>query len=304
MRDRAQFWGRHCLRWYLQKFPLRDGKLYFYNLCHSRLIPQERYAVLELHRGFKMKLDLEDPWQRKIFFFGDYDERNEARLLSRILDPGEVFWDIGANIGYFSLLAARAVQPGGEVVAFEPAKIAFNRLEENVAINSFFHIKLFNLAVTETEGEAILYSSPSDRADLGSNLYGPGQSQTRQEVCQTVALDHFRHQQGLRPPNFLKADVEGAELAVLRGTRKVIATSTPLILIEMKDEPLRRAGTDKTTIQEMLRGYGYVAAYLHRRQWHLTRDVTGVTTRNIFWFKPTKASHREKARRIPVQGNY
>ena len=72
-------------------------------------MPGERLLTVTLDQGFRMRLDLEDAEQRKVYFFGHYHERYEAALVARLLDPGEVFWDVGANVGYFALVAAAAV---------------------------------------------------------------------------------------------------------------------------------------------------------------------------------------------------
>ena len=87
-----------------------------------------------------MKLDLRDAVQRRMYFYGDYDERYEAQMIRRLLDQGETFWDIGANIGYFSLLAAAALQHTGRVIAFEPGRVAYARLMDNIALNPFRNI--------------------------------------------------------------------------------------------------------------------------------------------------------------------
>ena len=143
--------SRTLFRWYLSKFPLRDGKAYFYEKLHPHLMPGERLLTVTLDQGFRMRLDLEDAEQRKVYFFGHYHERYEAALVARLLDPGEVFWDVGANVGYFSLVAAAAVGETGEVVAFEPGAASLERLTENVSLNPDQNIRIFNLAVAEAD---------------------------------------------------------------------------------------------------------------------------------------------------------
>ena len=212
---------RKIFRWYLSKFPLRDGKAYFYKSLNRRLAPDERYATVKLDKGFKMKLDLGDEEQRKIYFYGHYHERYEARMVLALLDGDEFFWDIGANIGYFSLVAATALNNSGQILAFEPGQRAYERLLDNISLNPFTNIKTFQLAVAATEGEALLYLS-DDIADSSASLYHLGKEQAGRQVCKTVSLDKFLVEQGLRPPDFLKIDVEGAELAVLQGAVNLI----------------------------------------------------------------------------------
>ena len=165
---------RGLFRWYLSKFPLRDGKAYFYERFHAGLTPADRYAVVRLDKGFRMQLDLADPEQLKVYFYGHYHERYEADLVQRLLSGDEVFWDVGANVGYFTLVAATALNHRGRIVAFEPGKNAYARLTENLALNPWRNITAYPLAVTDREGEAVLHLA-GDIADSSANLYQAAQ---------------------------------------------------------------------------------------------------------------------------------
>lgn len=290
---------RGIFRWYLSKFPLRDGKAYFYERFHGRLAPLERFAVVRLDKGFRMKLDLADPEQLKVYFYGHYHERYEADLVQRLLTEDDVFWDVGANVGYFTLVAATALKNRGQIVAFEPGQNALARLAENLALNTYRNIQIYPVAVTDREGEAVLHLA-GDIADSSANLYQAGQTQAGQEVCRTVALDHFLRDEGLRPPDLIKLDAEGAELAVLQGAQGIIASTPPLLLMEMEEKTLLAAGASKAAVAQFLTGYGYRAAHLHKGRWYATADLATVKGRNIFWFNPGVATHRQKAARLPV----
>lgn len=213
-------WSRAIFRWYLNRFPLRDGKAYFYDRFQERLTPPARLVTIALDKGFSLKLDLKDIEQRKVYFWGHYHERYEAKIIETLLDPGEAFWDVGANIGYFTLVAASVLKNRGQIVSFEPGGSAYARLTENVSLNPFNNISIYKLAVTDKSGEGVLYLS-GDVADSGANLYNPGKDQTLEERCATVSLDQCSREQGLRPPAFIKMDVEGAELAALKGAANV-----------------------------------------------------------------------------------
>jgi len=290
---------RGLFRWYLSKFPLRDGKAFLYGRLHAVLQPMERFAVVRLDKGFRMNLDLADPEQLKVYFFGHYHERYEADLVQRLLGEDDVFWDVGANVGYFTLVAATALANRGQIVAFEPGKNAYARLVSNLALNPYRNIKAFPVAVTDREGEAVLHLL-GDIADSSASLYQAGQAQAGQEVCRTVSLDHFLDSEGLRPPDLVKLDAEGAELAVLQGAQKLIADSPPLWLMEMEEKNLRAAGASKAVVAQFLTGCGYRAAHLRKGRWYATADLAGVKGRNIFWFNPLVPAHRQKAARLPV----
>lgn len=292
---------RDLSRWYLSKFPLRDGKAFFYERLHAVLKPLDRYAVVRLDQGFRMKLDLQDPEQLKVYFYGHYHERYEAALVQRLLKEDDVFWDIGANVGYFTLVAATALKSRGQIVAFEPGRNAYARLTENISLNGYGNIKTFPVAVTDREGEAVLHLA-GDIADSSASLYPAGDTPARHEVCRTVALDHFLDAEGLRSPDLIKLDAEGAELAVLQGARGLISATPPLFLMEMEEKNLLAAGASKAAIQEFLTRFGYRAAHLRKGRWYATTDLAGVKGRNIFWFNPDFPAHRRQAAILPVLG--
>jgi FkbM family methyltransferase len=255
---------------------------------------------LRLARGFTLHLDLADPVQRKLFFFGEYDERREADLITRVLAPGEVFWDVGANLGYFTLLAAASLKNTGQVVAFEPGPSAYACLTENISRNPFTNILTYQVAASDREGDAVLYSVQG-QPDGRANLFRPGAGQTESTKVRAVTLDSWRKRQVLAKPAFIKLDVEGAELAALTGARETLATGDPLLLVEMKEAIFQSLGTDRDALQTFLSQWGYQPAGLFRGRWRLCRNVREVASRNVLWLKPELARHREKAARVPIR---
>lgn len=298
---RLGYLAREALRWYLGRFPWRDGKAFFYRRLHAKLAPPYGWVTVPLARGFTLRLDLADPEQRRLYFFGDYDERREADLITRVLAPGEIFWDVGANLGYFTLLAAACLKNTGQVVAFEPGQAAYAQLTANLALNPFTNILTCPVAVTDREGEAVLHSTPG-LADGRANLFQPGAGQTETEPVRTVTLDGWRSQEHQAPPDFIKLDVEGAEPATLTGAQATLAAGEPLLLVEMKEAVFQSLGTDRTAIQDFLRPQGYRPAGLVRGRWRLHRDVREIVSRNVLWLKPDLPRHRHKAARVPLEG--
>ena len=277
---------RGLFRWYLSQFPLRDGKAYLYERLHGGLTPPDRYAVVRLDKGFRMKLDLADPEQLKVYFYGHYHERYEADLVQRLLSGDEVFWDVGANVGYFTLVAATALNHRGRIVAFEPGKNAYARLTENLALNPWRNIQAFPLAVTDREGEAVLHLA-GDIADSSANLYQAATNPGRLRGLPDGGPGPLSSRKSIYPlPDLIKLDAEGAELAVLKGAQKLIAESPPLWLMEMEEKNLRAAGASKAAVVQFLTGCGYRAAHLSKGRWYATADPAGVKGRNIFWFNP------------------
>jgi FkbM family methyltransferase len=289
--------ARGIFRWYLHSFPLRDGKVRLYEAWQRALLPPENFQVIALAPGFRLRCDLRDPEQRKMYFFQEYHERYEARLVRSVLPPGASFWDVGANIGYFTLLAATVVGPQGRVVAWEPGPEAFQQLQENIALNGMPQVWALPLAVAAQEGTARLYLHGAE-ADTGATLF-PGGARSQSHEVQTTTLDAFFRQHGGPPPQLLKVDVEGAELAVLQGAARLLAEHSPLLLVEMEEKTLRLAGLSRQDIMDFLATLGYRGASLQKGRWHRLQEIKTVRGRNVFWFREDLPEHR---RHLPALG--
>ncbi len=283
-------WLSRLVRFYLTYFPLRNGKGRVYQAVQDKLLPPERWVTLKVRQGFWLRLDLLDPAQRYIYFFGEYDERHEIKLLTRLLRPGDRVWDVGANIGYYTLIAAGLVGPRGQVVAFEPAAHAWRALRDNVALNPQAPIRLERLALSDKGGQATLHRH-ADYADGGASLQArPGYHQDT-ELVATTTLDNYLAQSQGQPPTLLKIDVEGHEESVLRGGQKLLTgPQAPILLLEM-NEPAR--------LGQFLQAAGYQGCYRHRRRWRLADNPLIAPSRNMLWLRPDNPEHRE---RLPFIG--
>ncbi len=134
--------------------------------------PREGERVTNLF-GYKTRLDLSDFMQRRIYFHAF--EPRETKRVATFLKPGMTFVDAGANIGYYTLLAASCVGTAGRVLAFEPSPYAIGRLTETVHMNHIPHIQIFPVALGAESAELPLYVpllpgnySPPSRTKAGS----------------------------------------------------------------------------------------------------------------------------------------
>jgi FkbM family methyltransferase len=147
-------------------------------------------------------------------------EKDPEDAMLAHLRPGDVVWDVGANIGWFSLLAARAVGKAGAVTAFEPSFANASWLERN-ALRNGLQVMVVCAAVSDAPGWARFDGSTS----LGGHLTSSGSA-----IVRTVTLDEWAADRG--SPAFVKIDVEGAEVAVLNGAKRLLASDRPVILCE------------------------------------------------------------------------
>ena len=166
--------------------------------------------------------------------FGDLESSVQEAMV-RHLAPGTVMYDIGANIGFFSLLGARLAGPEpGHVYAFEPAPANAEAIEVNAARNEFPNITVIAKAVGEAPRRVRL-QLVDDAA--WSKLESVGTHPLTEEVLEVdqVAIDDLVSAGEIRPPALVKIDVEGAELGVLEGMRSTIAAHQPTIICELHD---------------------------------------------------------------------
>lgn len=155
-------------------------------------------------------------------------------IFAQHLETGAVFYDIGANVGFFSIVAAKLVGDSGKVFAFEPGKDNAQAIRHNAALNNFNQIEVIEKAISNTSGSGQLllakYSGGHAlaTADAPPDLAG-------EITVDIVSIDDLIGQKLIEPPNFVKVDVEGAELDVLKGMKETIKTYQPTIIYEVDD---------------------------------------------------------------------
>jgi len=195
---------------------------------------------------------------RAVFLTGLY-EPNEFYWLDKVLEPGETFIDIGANMGLYSLFAATKVGRCGVVVAIEPSGRDFERLRFHVELNRLTNVHLLQVAASNHKGEARLLVAPDRNA--GHNTLGDfGYSGITPEATETVRLkqvDDVVQSMGLQKVDFMKVDVEGAEFHVLQGAQDTLRLFRPTILLELSDRTLRHQGCHSGQIWDFLVREGY-----------------------------------------------
>jgi len=164
----------------------------------------------------------------------------ETRFLQAVLRPGDVFIDVGANIGYFSLVASRLVTASGAVLAFEPEAANFALLEANCRRNGCANVRCYQAALGEENASGTLYLNERNRGD--HSLYPETSGRVAQEInivngSRLIGESHQR-------VNFIKIDTQGAECDVLRGLQELIAASASdlVMLIEFSPMHLKNAG--------------------------------------------------------------
>jgi FkbM family methyltransferase len=196
---------------------------------------------------------------------GQFYEPEVSYFLTNVLRPGDTVVDVGAHIGYFSVLAGRIVGPEGKVFAFEPEPGNYRRLRDHLAQNGLRHVQSFNVAVGSAPGTAEMYFNSDN--DGGHAFWDVAEHQlcerTREEgkrlSAEVVALDHVLA--GLPPgqgPRLIKIDAEGMEYEILKGgLRTILGYEVPFVICEINRFALERMGSSESQLRGFMRLIGY-----------------------------------------------
>lgn len=181
--------------------------------------------------------------QRHIFYFGVW-EPNLTSFLTTRLRHGDVFVDVGANIGYFSLLASRLVGRDGQVIAIEASPNIFERLSDNLRRNHAANVRSINIAVSDRQGTTKLFLGSDSNIGQTGTVSRPG-SRYECDVA-TTPLDAILVGTDLGRVRFVKVDVEGAEWPVLQGMRHLLRNGAPDLEVFVEVTPKSLRACDKT----------------------------------------------------------
>lgn len=154
------------------------------------------------------------------YWLGCYEYKTQI-MFSNLVNQGAVVYDVGANVGFYTLLASVLVGPGGRVFAFEPLPRNINYLKKHLQINKSENVMIIEAAVSDTDGFA-LFEGCIDNAS--GHLSAKGALEVK-----VVSLDNLVLKDGFPPPEYIKIDAEGKEFSVLSGAKRIIADYSPVI---------------------------------------------------------------------------
>jgi FkbM family methyltransferase len=235
---------------------LRDLPLvgdWIHRVSH-RILPLDEKVWARVETGPAQGLWLElNPRTGQNYLRGDA-EIIVQKILAERLRPGMVFYDLGANIGLFTLLAARLAGDSGKVFSFEPDSENAARLRRNIQRNGFANVTVVESGIWSVTGKLNFVVSGAASPDHGIGKFVTAESAAVGTLTPCVSLDDFI--KNAPPPDAIKCDVEGAEVEALRGGTKMLQSRRPWIICEMHSDANRRAST------ELLASLGYTTTAL------------------------------------------
>lgn len=235
--------------------------------CDNDVICCISILINSVSTQMKLHLDKTKYLQRSLYYFtvhGEYYEPDYTSLMMTVLRPGDTIIDVGANIGYFSLLASSLVTESGKVFALEPENENFTFLTRNIELNRFSNIRALNIAAGDTKKEAVLFIDPLN--DGGHSLGGIspesilqlGTADAATSRVRMETLDALLEVEKITHLKIIKIDTEGWEFHVLQGALSIIKRlSPPFILAEVNRSGLRRAGASERYLRRLMKELGY-----------------------------------------------
>ena len=224
----------------------QDGKL--------TQIPQENGEWTTCRIGdFEWRLNRSQFIDRELFDKGVF-EPTSISWVRKLVKPGMIVADVGANFGYYTVLLSSLVGPGGQVHAFEPSKRYCERLLDHVRRNECDNVTVSNFGLSDTASEKILYGDEISAAlDWADDAKPP----TIEEPVQLRTLDSYAVEIALPSLDFMKVDIDGHEPRFLVGATQTIQRFRPMILMEFAQLNLMAAGSDVEHLVKQLSDLGY-----------------------------------------------
>jgi len=206
-------------------------------------------------QGTKLWVDPASNFGTRILHEGVY-EQELTQALQTLLKPGQTFVDVGANEGWFTVLAGRLVGPSGAVLAGEPQERLWPVILKNAALNGLTNIQLLPYAFghQKARGEINLYPSVNTGS---SHISGTKRRWEKKQSIQVIPLSHVLDGLQGKPVDLLKVDVEGFELQVLQGAGPHLGSSIRRLVVEIHPGPLRALGASEEQVKDLLRAKGY-----------------------------------------------
>jgi FkbM family methyltransferase len=219
----------HLMRWYGKMPPamqswfrhwiITPGK----RLLSRGVIKQEGFVIAKrLDQSIPFKISREHVYEPQL-----------SALFRQYLRPGDTFIDVGANIGYFTLLAASCVGPTGHVHSFEPNPETFQALQQNITLNHFQQVALNDVAVSNTAGPIQLWVGK----EIDSGLVSMRQTTnllTHTITGQAITLDAYLTDHAVGKIRAMKLDIEGAEWLALQGGRRTLESDNKPEIIALE----------------------------------------------------------------------
>jgi len=265
----------------------RQLRNFLTQLLSPSMTPPQRIST---RYGFDMMLTTSyDAIDNDLYTMGTY-EAGTLNIINNCLNEGDIFVDVGANIGLMSLLASSLVGESGAVYSFEPVTTTFNLLNKNITLNQIDNIQTMNFGLGSAPGTALIFEVDHENRGMSSFVERKVNNDKGTEVSINT-LDSFLVSKEVENVRLLKIDVEGWELEVLKGAQELIRKpEAPIICIEYN----KQFPEHKAIYELIISSNKYHIYILPHGNWHTSRlirirnldDLPTINNFNIYCFLP------------------
>lgn len=267
------------VREYLHRMPITEGKSRIFRRFARHDWPAGTFVIGVTKDGFRLRLNPRNAEHRRTHYYGELDERYELALLRKIIHEGDVFWDIGANIGYYTCLAAQRVGKSGSVIAFEPVPTTRDFLRQNIELNDFSNVTIMPVAIGEVDAIAAIHMNDPQMGE-GTASLNASATQAHKVDVQVRRLDNLT--EDLATPNIVKIDVEGVFWQLWRGASHFFSRQAPIVMAELKGEPFETA---HGKLGDAIAALGYTTYEINKHSIRRVEDPTASKKRNFILVK-------------------
>lgn len=231
------------------------SNFYVIRAAHNFIVSclKSRFAIVHGHKMFL------DPRDSLMLSLGEEYEPLATAVVKKLVKKGDTILDIGANIGYYTLLFAKLAGENGRVFAFEPEPENFSILKKNIEANGYQNVVLVQKAVFDKNEKIKLYLRDDNRGD--HRIYDSGDGRQTIEITSVRLDDYFKNHNG--KIDFIKMDIQGAEGAALSGMRNLLKENNPIMLTEFWPFGIQRFGMEAQGYLNMLQNCGFESYFLN-----------------------------------------
>lgn len=214
-------------------------------------------------------------------------EKEDSDLLYKLIDDGDAIFDIGTNIGWYSIHLAKKLS-SSTIYSFEPIPETFNKLKRNVELNGIRNIILNNVALSDEKKLLTFFYSPM-QTGASSSINITDNSDIVKLVCQTDTIDSYLDAHNILKLDFIKCDVEGAEYFVYKGGAEAIKKHLPIVFTEMLRKWAAKFDYHPNDIVDFFKQFGYLCYVSDNGKLKVLDYVTDKTEEtNFFFLHPVK----------------
>jgi len=263
------------VRFFLRKWPITEGKKQAVAFFMDSLVPDVPMQLSMMKDGFYLHLNTSNREHLHMFLYGQHDERYEVKILKKLIKREDVIWDIGSNIGFYTVLFSKLAKKG-KVVSFEPASRTYEMLLKQVSVNGADNIVLNNFALGDKRGSKEFYYEDAALAEGTASFFEMSGSQ--HEKVQVETIDTLNK---TTLPDIIKLDVEGYEEQVFIGGAIFFKENSPVIMVELK-----HIGKDtRKRVEGIIKEFGYSIYAIRKRGVEYCKSTMDIHCRNFILTK-------------------